>query len=98
MKAYSIARGNDDKTKVGMYAMNLGNVANDQADTKRARAYFTEAFALLDDQPQFQTLARIGIASADYRRVTRSSRAMPHWKCCSTRQISISTTPGFRCS
>lgn len=65
LKAYGIAKEHNDKIKIGLYAMNLGNVANERADTRRSRAYFTEALPLLDDQPQFQTLARIGIADSD---------------------------------
>ncbi|SCY24721.1 tetratricopeptide repeat protein [Flavobacterium caeni] len=65
LKAYGIAKDNKDDVKVGMYAMNLGNVANEQGDTQRARAYFTEALPLLKGQPQFQTLAKIGIADGD---------------------------------
>lgn len=64
-KAYGIAQENKDNVKVGLYAMNLGNVANEQGDTKRARSYFTEALPLLTDHPQFQVLAKIGIADGD---------------------------------
>lgn len=64
-KAYGIAKENKDALKVGLYAMNLGNVANEKGDTKLSRQYFTEALPLLSTQPQFIVLAKIGVAECD---------------------------------
>src|SRR5690606_16687949 len=41
-KAYSIAKENKDYVKVGLYAMNLGNVANETARPGEAKAYIIE--------------------------------------------------------
>lgn len=64
-KAYNIAKENKENLKVGLYAMNLGNVANEDKKPKLARKYFTEALPLLTGQPQFVTLAKIGLAQCD---------------------------------
>ena len=64
-KAYNIAKENKEPLKVGLYAMNLGNVANEDKKPKRARKYFSEALPLLTGQPQFITLAKIGLAQCD---------------------------------
>jgi tetratricopeptide (TPR) repeat protein len=64
-KAYDIAKENKDFLKVGLYAMNMGNVANETGNSKLARSYFSEAIPLLADQPQFLILAKIGLADCD---------------------------------
>ncbi|HLA55805.1 MAG TPA: tetratricopeptide repeat protein [Flavobacterium sp.] len=64
-KAYDIAKKNKDHLKMGLYAMNLGNVANETKQPKLARAYFNESLPLLVSQPQFVTLAKIGLADCD---------------------------------
>lgn len=63
-KAYDIARENKDRIKIGLYAMNLGNVANEQSNPKLSERYFSEALPLLEGQPQFIVLARIGLADS----------------------------------
>lgn len=65
-KAYDIALQNKDSLKVGLYSMNMGNVANEKSDTKTGRNYFSQALPLLKNQPQFYTLARIGLADCDF--------------------------------
>jgi len=64
-KAYRIAKENKEPIKVGLYAMNLGNVANEGKKPKLARTYFSEALPLLESQPQFLVLAKIGLAECD---------------------------------
>lgn len=64
-KAYNIAKENKATVKIGLYAMNLGNVANEINNPKLARIYFSEALPLLKDEPQFLVLAKIGIAECD---------------------------------
>ncbi len=64
-KAYNIAKENKDRIKIGLYAMNLGNVANEQGNTKLSKRYFSEALPLLEGQPQFIVLAKIGLAECN---------------------------------
>jgi len=64
-KAYNIAKENNEKIKVGLYAMNLGNVANEASKPKLARKYFIECLPLIKGQPQFEILAKIGLAQCD---------------------------------
>ncbi|HMK07081.1 MAG TPA: hypothetical protein VK476_06090, partial [Flavobacterium sp.] len=55
---------NKDSIKIGLYAMNLGNVANETNNYKLARAYFKESLPLIESQPQFTVLAKIGLADS----------------------------------
>jgi len=64
-KAYDIARENNDKAKIGMYAMNLGNLANEMNSPKEARGYILESFPYLKSDPQMLTLAQVGLADND---------------------------------
>ncbi len=64
-KAYDIAVENKDTIKIGLYAMNLGNVANETGDLKKARNYFTRSLPNLDSQPQLLILSKIAIAEND---------------------------------
>lgn len=64
-KAYDIAKENKDSMKMGLYAMNMGNVANELKKPKLGRRYFTEAIPLLEGQPQYVVLAKIGLADCD---------------------------------
>lgn len=64
-KAYLIAKENKDTIKLGLYAMNLGSVANEVKDPKLARNYFNEAMPLLKSQPQYLVLAKIGLAECN---------------------------------
>ncbi len=64
-KAYSIAKENKDYIKVGLYAMNLGNVANETNKPKEARAYIIESLPYLKDAPELLILAQIGLAEND---------------------------------
>ena len=63
-KAYEIAKENKDSIKIGLYAMNLGNVANETNNYKLARTYFKESLPLIESQPQFTVLAKIGLADS----------------------------------
>ena len=64
-KAYDIAKENNDRVKIGMYAMNLGNVANEVKNPAEARAYFTESLPYLKNSPDLYVLAEIGLAESD---------------------------------
>jgi len=65
LKAYTIAKENNDSVKIGMYAMNLGNVANEIKNAAEAKAYFTESLPYLKTSPDLLILAEIGIAEND---------------------------------
>lgn len=64
-KAYDIAKENKDELKMGLYSMNLGNVANELNNPKLSRKYLTQALPLLGAQQQFVVLAKIGLAECD---------------------------------
>jgi tetratricopeptide (TPR) repeat protein len=64
-KAYDIARENKDNFKIGMYAMNLGNLANEMNNPKEARKYILESFPYLKADPQMHMLAQVGLADND---------------------------------
>jgi len=64
-KAYAIAKEYKDPVKIGLYAMNLGNVANETNNPKLARVYFKEAKPLLKLQPELYVSAQIGLAECD---------------------------------
>ncbi|NUY80341.1 tetratricopeptide repeat protein [Flavobacterium sp. MAH-1] len=66
-KAYNIAKENNDKLKIGLYAMNLGNVANEVHKPQIARDYFLEAIPLLKNQPEFSAMAKVGMAESEYQ-------------------------------
>jgi tetratricopeptide (TPR) repeat protein len=62
-KAYQIARKKQAGVQLGMYAVNLGMVANDRGQTTVAKEYLDEAMALLQDQPNILINAEIGLAT-----------------------------------
>ena len=64
-KAYDIAKENKDSFKIGLYAMNLGNVANEAGDAKGARTYITEALPYLKQDINTYLLAETGLAESD---------------------------------
>lgn len=64
-KAYAIAKENKDPIKIGLYAMNLGNVANETNNPILARVYFKEALPLLEKQEELYASAKIGLAECD---------------------------------
>lgn len=64
-KAYGIAAENKDPVKVGLYAMNLGNVAIEMKRPAEARAYFIESLPYLKKDPDLLILAEIGLAESD---------------------------------
>jgi tetratricopeptide (TPR) repeat protein len=64
-KAYDIARENKDWVKVGLYSMNLGNVANETNKPQEARKYIQEAIPLLKAQPEMLVLAEVALAEND---------------------------------
>jgi len=64
-KAYDIARENNDEIKIGLYAMNLGNLANEMNQPKEGRVYILESFKYLKKDPQFMVLAQVGLAEND---------------------------------
>lgn len=64
-KAYGIAAENKDLVKVGLYAMNLGNVAIEMKRPAEARAYFIESLPYLKKDPDLLILAEIGLAESD---------------------------------
>jgi tetratricopeptide (TPR) repeat protein/DNA-binding CsgD family transcriptional regulator len=62
-RAYAIAKENKETTKTGLYALNLGSLAIDMNDPILARDYFNEALLLLAKEPQFLTIAKMGLAN-----------------------------------
>jgi tetratricopeptide (TPR) repeat protein len=65
LKAYNIARENKNGIKTGLYAMNLGQLANETGNLKTARIYITESFKYLKDEPQLFIIAQSGLAEND---------------------------------
>lgn len=64
-KAYDIAKENNDGVKVGVYAMNLGNVANETNRLAEAREYIIESIPYLKKDPELLMLAQVGLAEND---------------------------------
>lgn len=64
-KAYDIAKESKDDIKIGLYAMNLGQLANETGNLKTARNYMLESFPYLKKDPQMFTMAQIGLAEND---------------------------------
>jgi len=64
-KAYNIAKENKDSFKIGLYAMNLGNVANEAGEFKEARSYIMESLPYLKPDQNMYLLAETGIAEND---------------------------------
>ena len=64
-KAHDIAQTNKDDIKTGLYAMNLGNLANETGNPKEARIYITEALEKLKTDPELFKLAQSGLAEND---------------------------------
>lgn len=64
-RAYVIAKENNENIKTGLYALNLGTLAIDMDNSKLAKDYFNEALLLLEKEPQFLLIAKIGLASCD---------------------------------
>jgi tetratricopeptide (TPR) repeat protein len=61
-KAYEIAKENNDSIKIGLYAMNLGNAANERGRLKEARKYIDEAIVYMRPEPQMKDLAEAALA------------------------------------
>lgn len=61
-KAYEIAKENNDSIKIGLYAMNLGNAANERGLLKEARKYINEAIIFMRPNPQMRGLAETALA------------------------------------
>jgi tetratricopeptide (TPR) repeat protein len=64
-KSYAIAKENKDKLKMGLYAMNMGNVANEMENPTLGRKYFEQSISLLANEPKIKLLAQIGLADCD---------------------------------
>lgn len=61
-KAYTIAKENNDQVKVGLYAMNLGNVAIEMKKPIIARRYFEESIPLIKEQPNLILYSKLGLS------------------------------------
>jgi tetratricopeptide (TPR) repeat protein len=64
-KAYDIAKENKDRVKIGLYAMNLGSVANEAHNLQEARNYIIESLPLLKGEPELELMAESGLAEND---------------------------------
>ncbi len=64
-KAYNIARENKDWVKMGLYSMNLGNVANEKGKPEEGRKHILEALLLLKPQPEMLAMAEMALAEND---------------------------------
>src|SRR5690606_23363622 len=62
-KAYQIAKEKDDAIKIGMSAITLGIVNNEQNELVRAKTYLDEAINLLKERPNILIQAEIALAS-----------------------------------
>lgn len=64
-KAYLIAKENKNKIKIGLYAMNLGSMANETGDAATAKKYIIESLPYLKADPNLYTLGLITLAQND---------------------------------
>lgn len=64
-KAYDIARENNDTRKIGLYAMNLGSMANEMRKPQEARKYILESLPFLEGIPELEIMAKSGLAEND---------------------------------
>ncbi|KGO90922.1 tetratricopeptide repeat protein [Flavobacterium subsaxonicum] len=64
-KAYDIAKENNDRIKIGLYAMNLGSVANEARNLQEARRYIIESLPFLKGEPELELMAESGLAEND---------------------------------
>jgi len=64
-KAYLIAKENKNKIKIGLYAMNLGSMANETGDAATAKKYIMESLPYLKADPNLYTLGLITLAQND---------------------------------
>jgi tetratricopeptide (TPR) repeat protein/DNA-binding CsgD family transcriptional regulator len=64
-RAYAIAKENKEPIKTGLYALNLGTLAIDMNDPELAGDYFNEALVLLNNEPQFAAIAKMGLANCN---------------------------------
>lgn len=67
-KAYTLAKERNENIKVGLYAINLGLVANQQNKLDLASAYLGEAEEALKDHPAISIFAEIALAENHYKR------------------------------
>jgi tetratricopeptide (TPR) repeat protein/DNA-binding CsgD family transcriptional regulator len=76
-RAYTIAKESKEPVKTGIYAINLGNLANDMGNPRLAEAYFNEALLLLAQEPQFLAIAKMGLANCKLQQgETKQARAL----------------------
>src|SRR5690606_23794040 len=61
-KAYTIAKEKKDSLKIGLYAMNLGGVANETNRLEEAKNYIMESIPLLKQESHLLVLAEICLA------------------------------------
>lgn len=64
-KAYLIAKENKNNLKIGLYAMNLGSMANETGDASTAKQYIMESLPYLKADPNLYTLGLITLAQND---------------------------------
>lgn len=64
-KAYNIAKENKDNLKIGLYAMNLGSMANETGDAVTAKKYILESLPYLKADDNLYTLGLITLAQND---------------------------------
>ncbi|MDV6167535.1 tetratricopeptide repeat protein [Flavobacterium sp. DG1-102-2] len=66
-KAYDIAKKNKDKIKIGLYAMNLGSMANERNKLAEAKKYILESLPYLKADHNLYVLGQITLAQNDLR-------------------------------
>lgn len=64
-RAYTIAKDSKESVKTGIYALNLGNLANEMGNPKLAEVHFKEAAVLLAKEPQFVPIVKMGLANSN---------------------------------
>jgi len=64
-KAYNIAKENKDNIKIGLYALNLGSMANETGKLAKGRKYILESLPYLKNEPNFYILGEIALAQND---------------------------------
>ncbi len=67
-KAYTLAKEHNEKIKLGLYAVNLGSVANQQNKTQLAATYLAEAAEILKDKPSLTILVDLALVDNHYKR------------------------------
>lgn len=89
-KAYEIAKENNDSLKIGLYAINLGNAANESRHLKEARKYIDEALIFTKRDVQLYDLA--GGALAENLLLSGNTQAAREK---ATQVLAVTNNPNF---